>query len=244
MIACKNCEQKFEGNFCPACGQSASVQRFTAASILKEATSSIFQLNRGFAYTFLQLMVRPSEVVEAYLKGQRKTYYKPIAYVLIMSTLYYLTSRLLNYDNFILQVASGFLEGRADKKLQIPPIIDWLINNYPYANLLLLPLFALASFLSFLGRKRNYLEHIVLNAFIMGQQCVFYLLIGFLARLPDGYTFTMIPVFVSIIYLFFVYWNFFKGGKRVITLLRTLLTYLVYSIIFTVLLVLSARPVS
>lgn len=75
---CLNCGKDYEGDFCPRCGQPASVGRFTWKSLL----TSLLELwdfnTRSIPSTLLQLFYRPGYLLKDYLQGRRQSYYPPI----------------------------------------------------------------------------------------------------------------------------------------------------------------------
>ena len=92
---------------------------------------------------------------------------------------------------------------------ETPPIVTLFSKNYAYATLLLLPVFSFASYLSFYKFDKNYLEHIVLNSFITGQQALFYSLFAIAGSVIDHDVMDALPILFAILYTFWVYRHFF-----------------------------------
>jgi hypothetical protein len=86
-INCRNCSHQFEGNFCPQCGQRSKEHRIDAAYFLHDIPHSILHVDRGFPFTFLQLIKRPAKALEEYLDGKRVSFNRPFGYVVIMSAI-------------------------------------------------------------------------------------------------------------------------------------------------------------
>lgn len=225
---CKNCGTTVEGNFCSHCGQSIRVSRINLKNLLNEVSQSVFLINKGFFYTLTNLFIRPGQTIEGFLNGKRKYHFKPIAYVLVFSTIYFLLSRIAGQSTLIGDIISGFFSYEYKGSSQIPPYLNWLIKNYAYITLLLLPIFSFASYVCFLRHERNYLEHIVLNAFITGQQAIFYSFFISLEIFINNDVLEVIPLFLSMAYAFWVFWKLFKEGNRIINILRSVLTYVLY----------------
>jgi len=229
---CKNCGKIIEGNFCSHCGQNSKVGKVNLSNFLSEISESVFQINKGLFFTIKELLVRPGPCVKEFLNGKRKNHFKPIAYVLTFSTLYFLISRLTGENTWMNDVISGFSEAANDAKRdkEIPSLLAWLSENFAYANLLLLPIFSFASYLSFFGFKRNYLEHIVLNSYVTGQQAIFYSIFILIEIFIDSKYLELMPVLISVVYASWVYWQFFIKGNRIINILRLVLAYVLYII--------------
>lgn len=235
---CKNCGSHVEGNYCSKCGQNTRVRRIDLSSFINELSETLFQVNRGFFFTYFSLFTKPGQTIRDFLEGKRAQHYKPIAYVLLLSTLYLLVTRITEQATWIDDLVSGF--NQYEEGIDIPSQFNWLINNFSYSNLILLPIFSIGSFLAFKKAKYNYLEHMVLNAYITGQQSVIYLLFNLVTFYYDNKLTDAIPTFLSIFYTFWVYWQFFNKGNRVINILSTLLTYVIYVILSSLFLVIAS----
>ncbi|MEQ8237719.1 MAG: DUF3667 domain-containing protein [Cyclobacteriaceae bacterium] len=231
-MTCKNCGKSIENNYCSHCGQKVNVDRIDLPYFLTEFSESFFQVDKGFFYSIKQLLVNPGISINEYLRGKRKKYFKPIAYVITLSTLYFLTTQFTDQNTWIDDAISGFMNGVKEKKenASIPEVFIWFSENYGYATLLLLPVFSLASYLSFYKFKVNYLEHIVINAYITGTQAIFYSLFTIIRIFTDAEIFEITPFFISISYHFLVFWQVFFKGNRLINILRSLMTYVLYFI--------------
>jgi len=110
-MICKNCENQFEGQFCKRCRQSARVGKLTFQNLLEELSANIFQINHGFFYTLKSLFKHPGRTIREYLNGGRKRNFKPITYVLVISTLYFILNRIFDRDNIIDDFLSGLNSG-------------------------------------------------------------------------------------------------------------------------------------
>ncbi len=82
---------------------------------------------------------------------------------------------------------------------------------------------------------KNYLEHIVLNAYITGQQSIIYASCSLLTLVVDSTVVGTLPLLLSVSYTFLVFWQFFAGGNRAMNILRTVLTYALYMVLSLVL---------
>lgn len=229
---CKNCGQIVNENFCSKCGQNSKVDKINFSYFLEEITSVVFQIDKGLFYTLKELFLRPGLTIRDYLDGKRKNHFKPFAYLLTFSTVYFLVTRLVGGNTWMNDFISGFAIAAFDSQsgLKLPSFVTWLANNFAYASLIFLPLFSFASFLSFWGHKVNYLEHIVLNSYITGQQAIIYSIFSGFGQLIQWKFFEIIPSTVSIFYSFFVFWQFFREGNKMVNLFRSVATYILYTL--------------
>jgi hypothetical protein len=237
-MECKNCGNTANQSYCPFCAQKTSVDRITFKTILEELSDTLFQINRGFLYTIKELFIRPGKAISNYIEGKRKNYFKPIAYVFTISTIYFILVQFLDSTTFFLEAFEGFSRSSVDRNDEFEAtkslieIFKWLINNYSYTTLILLPIYSIASYLAFFGAKLNYLEHVVLNSYLSGQQAIIYILF----LIPNFYFKDIslledLPIILSTIYAFWIFKQFFYELGIVSTILRTVLTYILYFVL-------------
>ncbi|UTW61521.1 hypothetical protein KFE98_16105 [bacterium SCSIO 12741] len=103
--------------------------------------------------------------------------------------------------------------------------------------MLLLPVFSLASYWAFLKARYNYFEHLTLNLYITGQQIILYLVVSGISVLIGGDDFyqDIVPMTISMGYIFWVYFQFFRSLHPILRIVLTFTTYLI-NLILTILL--------
>ncbi|NUO00475.1 MAG: DUF3667 domain-containing protein [Saprospiraceae bacterium] len=229
---CKNCGHIVDGKFCSNCGQNSKVGRINLPAILNEFSESIFQINKGFFYTLRELCTRPGKSIREFLHGKRKNHFKPIAYVLTLSTLYFLITQVTNQNTWAEDIMTGWMNGATEQNAGagIPKIATWFAKNYAYTALMLLPLFSLASYLSFFKFGKNYFEHFVINSYITGQQAILYALFAIVETVAKSDAVEAFSLLGVITYTFWVFWQFFSEGNRTMNILRSIMTYILYLI--------------
>ena len=227
---CKNCGHKIDGNFCSQCGQNSNVSRITLGGIAQELSENLFQVNRGLFFTIKELFLRPGLSIDDFIDGKRKNHVKPIAYVLTLSTLYFLVTKFTGQNTYLDDFISGFKVGVSESNsgMELLNVVTWLAQNYAYGALLLMPIFSFASYLVFYGFGKNYLEHMVLNSFVTGQQAIFYAVFAIVGKLVDHEILELIPFVFSVSYAYWVFWQFFPKGSRWGNVLRSTAAYLLY----------------
>lgn len=239
-MKCKNCGHIVDGKFCSHCGQNSAVRSINFSNFIQEVSESVFQVDRGFFYTLIALWVRPGKSLHEYLDGKRKNYFKPIAYLLTLSTVYFLISQMTNQNTWIDDLITGWMSGAAEQNsaVEIPKMAQWFAKNFAYSTLLLLPVFSLASYWSFSKFGNNYLEHVVVNSYITGQQAIIYSFFAIVGAFIESEIIELFPLLLAVLYTFFVYWQFFPNENRAKHILRSILTYTLYLIFSAVLLLL------
>ena len=153
-VICKNCAAIVKGNFCSNCGQSGSTHRINAHYILHDVVHSVFHVDKGLPYTFYQLSTNPGKNLVEYLNGKRVRFFKPFAYVLILSTI----------SSLFLKFSSGEQVFETHNKFLT------VFAHYPSLLIfVLIPLVAGVSWAIFRKRKLNYWEHFLIHTYLAAQ---------------------------------------------------------------------------
>lgn len=195
---CKNCKSIVGGNFCPKCGQATNTHRINALYFLHDIPHSILHVDKGFPYTFWQLIKRPARALDEYLAGRRIQYFRPFSYVLIMSAICVLiVSRIRNYMEDLQQHA-----GEASTHSSF-------FSHYQAVFIfLMIPLVGSITWLVFRRDKYNFWEHLLINTYLAAQLNVLLVLINvfslfkYLITGSDSYSITMFMGVFMIYYAF------------------------------------------
>jgi len=94
------------------------------------------------------------------------------------------------------------------------------------------------SYLSFLKSGKNYLEHVVINSYITGQQAIIYLIFGVIIYFYGSSEIEYISLIISMLYTYWVYMQIFNKSHWALTLLWTTLTYVLYFVVGVLLIIL------
>lgn len=192
-----------------------------------------FSNQPGFFYTFNELSLRPGYALQEFLDGQRKYHFKPVAYLLTLSTLYFIITQFTEQNTWLADFFSGWMEGasESDENIQGASLIEWISKNYAYAMILLIPIFSVASYFAFFKQGYNFMEHIVVNAYITGQEAIIYSFFSILGIFVSNYYLPLLSF--SFAYTFWVFRQFFRKHSMIGVTIRTLLTYLIFAILIT-----------
>lgn len=230
MITCKNCSHRFEGNFCNSCGQSAHTHEINLHYVIHEIQHGVVHIDRGFFFTIKELFTRPGNSIREYIEGKRVNHFKPLAFLLILSTAYAFLSHALNHRPALESAIMGF-KSVPDDKLPKGSYVafDWILSHYAYASLLIVPISSLASYLAFIKSKYNYFQHLVINAFVSGQTAVFYILCLFITYfINKEYVDYLVDIFGIIVGFSLTLWTYFQLFNDIKTPQKIVLTILNY----------------
>jgi hypothetical protein len=233
MTACLNCSNQFDGKFCNECGQKAATHRFTLHEWLHEIPHSIFHVDSGFFHTLINLYRRPGSMIRQYLEGKRKDYFSPFLYMLIWSGVYIVVSHLF---------ADAAHDSSAAEIKNLISAAAYLQENYYKLIIvgMVLPT-ALATFLVFYRSGYNFAEHLVVNAFLMGQLIIADVILAL--ALQSHYISEHKPIIgaldVLLKYPFWIwaYWQFFQPKNALLGILQTIFAVVLGVILATAMII-------
>lgn len=221
---------------------------------LHEIPHSILHLEKGIVVTAKALFTRPAMVIGGYLEGKRR-YYNPLNYILVLGVLVAVFSSFSHID--VVDQASmkqgskdtseSFEAGKNEglskdaqqkallkaeqKQKEMDKILEdlgHLFNSkFTYLNLFLLPFFALGAFLVYRKDGKNYAEHLVINAYIVGQSMLFVLvglMVQAMVHFLVGKSWDMVIGYMStgifMVYLLWVYTQLFSANRGIMGWLK------------------------
>lgn len=164
-MECKNCKANLRSDFsyCPSCGGKVIRNRLTLKNVFQDLSFQVFNLDNTFLKTFRHLFSRPSDVVNSYIEGTRKRYMNPISYFAIAITLSGIMFFVLRNLYHVNLTNSSFTD-------QQPTNMEFVFDYQGLLAYLIMPIYALLTWLLFIDQKKlNYTEHLVTNAYIIGQ---------------------------------------------------------------------------
>jgi hypothetical protein len=167
-IVCKNCGAHFKTKFCPDCGQSATVHAINATYFLHDIPHSILHVDKGFAYTFKELLTRPGKTLREYLEGKRVKHFRPFAYVLLMATIYIFGNHFFQFITQLFAQQRNFAIQFQEKSFFTKYISIFFF--------LMIPVLSLTTWLFFKKAKYNFWEHFLVNTYLTAQLSIVLLL--------------------------------------------------------------------
>jgi hypothetical protein len=95
---CAACGTEYQGNFCPRCGQSASIGRFS----FKKAALLFLDVwgmgNRSMFRSLRDLVLRPGYMIRDYLCGMQSAYFPPFKMFFILLTFMFIIDQGINLN--------------------------------------------------------------------------------------------------------------------------------------------------
>jgi len=210
METCKNCETKFEGNFCPECGQRPNSGRIIFKDSARDVLEHYFDFDAPLFRTLKGLIVSPGKLIREYIHGKRKKYSHPVRYYVLVLAIYLILQNLIDFDPI---QATGEIMGVRE---QPNPNNPQTKGSYFFRNninlFLLLYAFFLAVFNKLFFRKSGFyfVEYLALGFFVVAQYIFFttFVIIG-VSISPYIFLFNY---FLVLVYPMYVVFRFHEGS--------------------------------
>lgn len=93
---CNTCGTHFQGNYCPRCGQSEKIERYSFKMAAKGFMDVWGLGNRGMFRTLRDLLLRPGYMIRDYLKGMQMAYFPPFKMFFLLTALSILVTHGFN----------------------------------------------------------------------------------------------------------------------------------------------------
>ena len=121
---CATCGTTFQGNYCPRCGQSARIGRYSLKSAFLLFLDVWGLGNRSMFRSVRDLLLRPGYMIRDYLSGMQMAYFPPFKmyFLLIALSMIVDSGFNINGENRITQMIEtyeqGFAETAGDEEIQ------------------------------------------------------------------------------------------------------------------------------
>lgn len=166
---CKNCHTELseQDDYCRSCGGKIIRNRLTLKNLFEHLSETFFNYDNKLLRTFVQLFRQPEDVINSYISGVRKKYVNPISFFGISLTLSGLSIFIIK--KFYIQHLdfSNLFEGvKASQDVFENTSSSMLEYNSLFYSVLI-PLFALISWVVFLNKKYNFTEHVIIYLYSM-----------------------------------------------------------------------------
>ncbi|WP_299112956.1 DUF3667 domain-containing protein [uncultured Winogradskyella sp.] len=171
-MECLNCKTLFEGKFCPECGQKSETKRFTFQKITNDTFTTITNADKGFFFNLKNLTLNPGDNINNYLDGKRKHVFNPFSYAFIAIGLYLIVDHYYDYSLYSsVSNTDNKIKDIVPETYNLGQKIGQFTRKY-LKFFYLLNIIYLSLMTWSILRKRNFVEHLVSNAFIIGHAII------------------------------------------------------------------------
>lgn len=168
--ACTNCGIARAGMYCSVCGQRGTHGRLTVPAIADQVASDVLNMDRGLLFTALELTRRPGDAIRDYVQGKRVRYTGPVKYfVLTVALTTFATTQLGMVD----EIAEGMFHGAQNASALTPAQASAFMSQWMTLFMALgVPFTAAVTHRLFRRGGMTYAEHLALNLYSYGHQCL------------------------------------------------------------------------
>jgi len=207
-------------------------EELSSKGIAKDAFTGITEMDSSLPRTILHLFTKPHVVIQTNLSGDKKTYFNPFKYVIMVVTVNLFLFSLIGFDSEFItkEFSKSFSEYNLEDILYVDKVAEAMtlvFGKYMIITMMIgIPICSFASFFAFRSYKISYLKHILINAYIYGQ----FSIIG-IVFLPVMYLFMDSYNDISLAYSGIYYsWVFIKlfNGNRFSLAIKCVLGMLLY----------------
>jgi hypothetical protein len=224
MTTCKNCDNQFEGKFCPNCAQKADTHRLTVKHFAHEFFHAFTHTDKGILFLMKELILRPGRTIRDYNEGRRKKYFNPITFLLIASALQlFATKKTHIFEHYMtsLEVVTSQLapnkqvgeEIRKSVKQQTEKPLAFTMEYSKLLTFLFIPILGFFTWLLFKKSGFNYAENLVLNVMISAELSILFLalcVVPFLIMPSLVILWMTLFMLINWVYSIIVYKRFFQ----------------------------------
>ncbi|RZM22334.1 MAG: DUF3667 domain-containing protein [Pedobacter sp.] len=221
-MICKNCNAEVESNFCPNCGQPASLKRIDGHYIVHEI-EHILHVERGILFTVKELIVNPGQNIRDYLSENRSRLVKPVIFIIVTSLIYSLSISFFHIEDQYVRFEGGEL--RTPSK-----IFKWIQGHYGYANIIMGIFITLWLKLFFRKYQYNIFEILIVLCFVTGISMLIYALFALL----QGLTHAKVMAIGGLVGLGYCSWaiGHFFGKDNVLNYMKAFFAYILGMLTF------------
>jgi len=220
---CKNCEANTNSLFCENCGQKTTVDKITFKETLGDFFDTIFSVNAPLLITIKLLVINPGKLFREYLSGKRKTYYKPVAFFILISIIYLLIRSLINYNPF---TSSTIQVSDETTRQLLSKAREFMLYNID--KFLFVFVFTLGLLLKFFFfRKRSFAEFIAISFYLLGFYTFITILNMFFIKFINNQI-QFLAILVANIYFTYAMVSFFQKRKFLVAIKSLIVSFIAF----------------
>lgn len=239
---CKNCKIKIQEQdvYCRNCGGKVIRKQLSFRNLFVRISETFFNYDNKLLKTISDLFRKPEAVIDGYINGVRKKYINPISFFGLSLTLSGLSIFIIK--KFYLQAIdfSSLFEGLNLPKSVLENSTSSALEYNSLIYTVLIPLFALISWIVFLDKKYNFIAHIIIYLYTMSLISIVSVVLAqiILFIIPNYYLFFSLVIWpLMFVYHCYIYTRIFKMSfvglvlKSIIFLVLFFISYVGISVI-------------
>jgi hypothetical protein len=248
---CQNCNTALQGKYCSNCGQSSEIHKIDVHYLWHDVQHGLLHFDKGILFTTKELFTRPGNSIREFLEGKRAKHFQPISLVLVLAGIYGLLFHFFKinmFENYV--VASGSGERVSHINDAIGKMSEWIGQHYSILALLQIPIFTIGTYLCFRKSGYSFVEHLIINTFLIGQRLILHIITFPLYYISNGTPMlTSVDRIINLIGYALAIWTliqlFKNQSNRILrTIFSLLISFLIIFLILTVCLLYAFASIS
>lgn len=166
MSDCRNCGAPLQGLYCHQCGQKAVASDVSIHDFLHEAADELAHLDGKILQTLRLLLFNPGALTIEHLRGRRARYVSPLRLYLTCSLFFFAIAAitpnsLASFDVKTSGITSPAEQQVAERAVEaMRGLRERMAHNVPRAMFVLMPVFALYTWILYRPAQPFYLAHL------------------------------------------------------------------------------------
>ena len=237
---CQNCNSALQGKYCSNCGQSSETHKIDGHYLWHDVQHGLLHFDKGILFTTKELFTRPGNSIREFLEGKRVKHFQPISLVLVLAGIYGVLFHFFKinmFENYVVASGSGERVGHINEAIE--KMSEWIGQHYSILALLQIPIFTIGTYLCFRKSGYSFVEHLIINTFLIGQRLILHIITFPLYYISNG-TPMLISVdrIINLIGYALAIWTliqlFKNQSKRILrTIFSLLISFLIIFLILT-----------
>jgi Protein of unknown function (DUF3667) len=205
---CRNCENPINNNFCSTCGEQ-QYRRIVMKDVIGDFLSNLLAVEGPILRTVKDLTIRPGKMINDYLNGNRKVYYKPFQYYILATTVYFIFfymwgDEMMSMISDMGASANTYGTSKEINAFQVE-MEKFQTENMKFFTFLQVPIYSWLIWLFFRKKsEHSFTETFVTSLYVLGQGLLFGIVFTFFEFVQTGLSFMISTVFM-VIYLPWVF---------------------------------------
>ena len=194
------------------------------AKYISHEIQHLLHFDKGFPFTFKEILIRPGKAVREYLGENREKYVKPIVFLVFAAVIYTLIIHFFHIEISIFNIKGFGKTSEWQSNLDTDAVNNWIDSHLSYSAMIIGLFIALWTKMFFYKKGYNIYEFFILLSYIFG---VFFIsLLFFLvpAKFTNLLIIAQIGAFLGQIYIVFAIGQFF-GERQVANYIKALICF-------------------
>ncbi|HBR11068.1 MAG TPA: hypothetical protein DD740_02430 [Chryseobacterium sp.] len=189
------------------------------AKYISHEIQHLLHFDKGFPFTFKEILIRPGKAVREYLGENREKYVKPIVFLVFAAVMYTLIIHFFHIEISIFNIKGFGKTSEWQSNLDTDAVNNWIDSHLSYSAMIIGFFMALWTKLIFYKKGYNLFEIFVLLAYIFGVFFIFLLLFLIPAKFTNLLIIAQVGAYLGQFYVVFAIGQFF-GERKIVNYIK------------------------